>query len=91
MCKHDNKDLIGTEAGIKCRVCGKVFKTYAEIEADRAQQDAPQERSEAAQQTFEPEPKEINAQDEKPEKKASDAKSAKKPATKKAPSKKGAK
>lgn len=94
MCKHDNNDLIGTAEGIKCRACGKVFKNYAEIEADRKKsepQDAKNDASEAAQLTIEPVVEEKDAQVEKPLKTASDAKSAKKAPAKKTPSKKGAK
>ena len=35
MCKHYNKDLIGEAGLIRCRACGKVFKDFTEIEADR--------------------------------------------------------
>lgn len=35
MCKHEEKHLIGTSDGIKCRLCGKVFKTYDELVKDR--------------------------------------------------------
>lgn len=94
MCKHDNRDLIGDANGIKCRACGKVFASFADIEADRKKSE-PQEpqtdASEAAQKVFDEVVEEKDVQTEKPLKKASDAKSDKKPATKKAPSKKGAK
>ena len=43
MCKHEVEHLIGTSDGIKCRLCGKVFKTFAELEADRPQEEKPVE------------------------------------------------
>lgn len=82
MCKHDNKDLIGTSEGIKCRVCGRVFKSYAEIEKDRQSEDGPTNASEALPDTSDKAVKEITIPEEKPVKEASDAKSAKKPAAK---------
>ena len=94
MCKHDNKDLIGTAEGLKCRACGKVFKDFKEIEADRkkSQPEEPKiDASEALPETFEPVVEEKDAQVEKPLKKASDAKSGGKAPAKKSTSKKGAK
>jgi hypothetical protein len=91
MCNHDNKDLIGVENGIKCRACGKVFASFAEIEKDRAAE-APKDAPQTPE--IEPiveEPKEKVSQVKEPLKKASDDKSAKKAPTKKTPSKKGAK
>ena len=44
MCKHEVEHLIGTSEGIKCRLCGKVFKTYAELEADRPQEEKAEEK-----------------------------------------------
>ena len=44
MCKHEIEHLIGTNEGIKCRLCGKVFKTYAELEADRPQEEKAEEK-----------------------------------------------
>ena len=38
MCNHDIKDLIGTSEGIKCRACGKTFKTFAEIHGKKAEE-----------------------------------------------------
>jgi len=35
MCKHEVEHLIGTKDGIKCRLCGKTFKTFEELKADR--------------------------------------------------------
>ena len=37
MCNHEQQHLIGTSEGIKCKLCGKVFKSLAELEADRPQ------------------------------------------------------
>lgn len=34
-CRHEVEHLVGTKDGIKCRNCGKVFATFAELEADR--------------------------------------------------------
>ena len=43
-CKHDVNYLMGTADGIVCRKCGKVFpglsSLYADLEADRAAQNA---------------------------------------------------
>ena len=39
MCKHELQHLIGTEDGIKCRNCGKIFKSFAEIQADAGGQE----------------------------------------------------
>lgn len=92
MCNHNNEDLIGTAEGIKCRMCGKVFKNFAEIKAERnATQDKKEAHSEAVPETFTDVPRETPAQMEKSAPEPSDAKSAKKPATKKTSSKKGAK
>jgi hypothetical protein len=30
-CTHENAFLIGTAAGIRCRRCGQVFATFADI------------------------------------------------------------
>ena len=35
MCKHENEHLISTNGTIKCRLCGKEFKSWAELEEDR--------------------------------------------------------
>lgn len=44
-CKHDVNYLMGTADGIVCRKCGKVFPSlaslHADLEADRAAQEAP--------------------------------------------------
>lgn len=36
MCKHENHMLMGIADGIVCRGCGKMFSSFAEMEADRA-------------------------------------------------------
>lgn len=41
MCKHENHMLMGVADGIVCRGCGKMFSSFAELEADRAGQEAP--------------------------------------------------
>lgn len=33
-CKHELPHLMGTADGIVCRACGRVFASFAEIEAD---------------------------------------------------------
>lgn len=68
MCKHEVEHLIGTSDGIKCRLCGKVFKTFAELEADRPQEEKPVEEQAEVEEV---------AQEEKP-KKATTKKSTKK-------------
>ena len=35
VCTHDVEHLVGTADGITCKNCGKVFATFAELEADR--------------------------------------------------------
>ena len=34
-CTHAVEHLVGTKDGIKCRNCGKMFATFAELVADR--------------------------------------------------------
>lgn len=34
-CRHEVEHLVGTKDGIICKNCGKVFATFAELEADR--------------------------------------------------------
>lgn len=36
MCKHENKDLIGTAAGITCRACGKTWESFEAMRAEIA-------------------------------------------------------
>ena len=43
-CKHDIKDLIGMAGGIKCSRCGRLFRTFDELQADQepaAQEEKP--------------------------------------------------
>lgn len=35
-CKHETPLLVGTADGIVCRRCGRVFASFAEIEAENA-------------------------------------------------------
>lgn len=35
ICTHDVEHLVGTADGITCKNCGKVFATFAELEAGR--------------------------------------------------------
>lgn len=91
MCNHDNKDLVGVADGIRCRACGRVFASYAELEADRTKTEPQEPHTDASEPltaTFDSVGKEKDAQVEKPLKKASDAKSGHKAATKKTASKK---
>lgn len=37
MCRHENAHLMGTANGIVCRKCGKTFKDFSEVLADKAQ------------------------------------------------------
>ena len=41
MCKHELEKLIGTADGIMCSGCGKVFKDFTELEADRGEKAEP--------------------------------------------------
>ena len=40
-CNHDLRGLVGTADGIICRACGKTFKDFKELEADRPQPETP--------------------------------------------------
>ena len=60
MCKHEVEHLIGTSDGIKCRLCGKVFKTFAELEADRPQEEKPVAEQADATEVISDEEKEID-------------------------------
>ena len=44
MCTHETPQLLGTAEGIRCRACGKLFGSFAEIERDRAEAAAPAEK-----------------------------------------------
>ncbi len=35
ICRHEVEHLVGTKGGIKCRNCGKMFASFAELVADR--------------------------------------------------------
>lgn len=53
-CTHAVEHLVGIKDGIKCRNCGKVFTTFAELEADRPKKqekkvEAPAETIEAVE------------------------------------------
>lgn len=37
MCNHDINHLVGTSEGIVCRKCGKTFKDFSEVLADKAE------------------------------------------------------
>lgn len=54
MCNHDINHLVGTSEGIVCRKCGKVFPSFAmlnaDLEADRAAQAAPKAAAEQPKQ-----------------------------------------
>jgi len=67
MCKHEVEHLIGTKDGIKCRLCGKQFKTFAELEADRQGEEKSEKQAE-----------EKPVAEEKPKRKATSKKGAKK-------------
>jgi hypothetical protein len=82
MCKHEVEHLIGTKDGIKCRLCGKTFKTFAELEADRQGEEKPEEVTEEKEVdeiiTEEEQAEEKPVAEEKPKKKATAKKGAKK-------------
>lgn len=51
-CTHAVEHLVGTKDGIKCRNCGKMFASFAELVADRPkkqEQKAPAETVEAVE------------------------------------------
>ena len=60
ICKHDQSALLGRADGILCRACGKTFKDYAEVEADRkkAEKPAPKPKTTAKKKTTTTEGKE---------------------------------
>lgn len=70
MCKHENEHLISTNGTIKCRLCGKEFKSWAELEEDR--------KPEQDEIITEEEQAEEKPVEEKPKKKAPTKKGAKK-------------
>jgi hypothetical protein len=81
MCKHEVEHLIGTKDGIECRLCGKQFKTFAELEADRGEK-KPEEVAEEKEIdeiiAEEEQAEEKPVAEEKPKKKATAKKGAKK-------------
>ena len=46
-CLHENDYLMGTAAGIRCRRCGKVFDTFADIHPAPVPEVIPEETNEA--------------------------------------------
>lgn len=51
-CTHAVEHLVGTKDGIKCRNCGKMFASFAELVADRPKKQekkAPAETIEAVE------------------------------------------
>lgn len=46
VCTHDVEHLVGTADGITCKNCGKVFATFAELEADRPKKEQVKEVAE---------------------------------------------
>lgn len=78
MCKHEVEHLIGTKDGIKCRLCGKTFKTFKELEADRQADEQPEEKEIDEIIAEEEQADEKPVAEEKPKKKATAKKGAKK-------------
>ena len=54
-CKHELPHLMGTADGIVCRACGRVFASFAEIEAENTPE--PVKAVEAAQEAPKPKAK----------------------------------
>lgn len=46
-CTHENAFLMGTAAGIRCRRCGQVFATFADIYPEPVPEAIPEETNEA--------------------------------------------
>lgn len=46
-CLHENAFLIGTAEGIRCRRCGQVFATFADIYPEPVPEEIPEETNEA--------------------------------------------
>lgn len=71
-CKHDVNYLMGTAEGIVCRKCGKVFPSltslYADLEADRAAQNAQKAGEAPAAGNLSPENKTAVAPENSPKK-----------------------
>ena len=43
-CTHENAYLIGTAEGIRCRRCGQVFATFADIHPAPVPEEIPEEK-----------------------------------------------
>lgn len=69
MCNHAVEHLVGTGDGIKCRLCGKVFKDWKELEADRPQEEKPVEEKEIDEIVEEEKPKKAATKSKKGAKK----------------------
>lgn len=71
-CKHDVNYLMGTAEGIVCRKCGKVFPSltslHADLEADRAAQNAQKAGEAPAAGNLSPENKTATATENSPKK-----------------------
>lgn len=80
-CTHAVEHLVGTKDGIKCRNCGKMFASFAELVADRGEK-KPEEVTEEKEIdeiiTEEEQAEEKPVAEEKPKKKATAKKGAKK-------------
>lgn len=46
-CLHENAFLIGTAEGIRCRRCGQVFATFADIHPAPVPEEIPEETNKA--------------------------------------------
>lgn len=72
MCNHDVNYLMGTAAGITCRKCGKTFPSlsslHADLEADRAAQNAQKAVEVSATGNLSPENKTAVAPENSPKK-----------------------
>lgn len=71
-CNHDINSLMGTADGIVCRKCGKVFPNlsslHADLEADRAAQNAQKDGDTSATGNLSPENKTAVAPENSPKK-----------------------
>lgn len=57
-CNHDVMHLVGTSEGIMCRMCGKTFASFKELEADRSEKaEKVTEEATETEQTAEEKPK----------------------------------
>ena len=55
-CKHELPHLMGTADGIVCRACGRLFASFAEIEAEKNTPE-PVKAAETAQESPKPKAK----------------------------------